>query len=390
MAQGEVIKAEPLHYRHPCGRLADLEIYAGPIRINGKITGAVEMAFDVTERIAAERQLAAQEVTARALSERLRAALEAGALGTWELDLEADRLSWDEQAAAMFGLPRKPVTMPRSDAAQFFDPEDYQVSAAAFRRSLESGGAYSMSIRGHTVSGEPRWFFVRGAVLGGDRKAVGVLQDITGDKMREIQLQEAINARDLLMREADHRIKNSLQLVASLLRMQARQVENEDAQAALGSAQARIDSIAEAHVAFQVSQSFETVAVDTMIGDICTRLALLDPAITIYQDIVKPLTLHADLAIPLGLIFSEIVTNALRHAFGPGQSGTIHISARRVEGAILIEASDDGRGFSEDTPRQGLGTTIIKTLCAKINAETKTRSVIGEGTRVTVRVPVLT
>jgi PAS domain S-box-containing protein len=388
MAKGEVTRGEPLHYKHPSGRSADLEVYAAPIRIGGRIAGAVEMAFDVTKRRAAELRLAAQEASSRALSERLRAALDAGALGTWELDLATDSLFWDEQAAAMFGLPRTAVSMARSEAVHFFEPEDYQASAAAFRQALEAEGPYATTIRGRTVLGDPRWFLVRGAVLAGDRKVVGVLQDITGAKLREIQLQEAINARDLLMREADHRIKNSLQLVASLLRMQAMRVENEDAKAALKSAQARIDSIADGHVAFQQSQSFETVAVDTMIREICTRLGLLDPAITIRQDIAGPLALHSDLAIPLGLIFSEIVTNALRHAFNPGESGAIDISAYRRDGAIVIEAADDGRGFFEDaTLRQGLGTTIIKTLCARINAETLTVSELGEGTRVTIRVP---
>lgn len=388
MRTGEIIEAEPLVYSHPDGHLADLEVYARPVRIQGRIAGAVGMAFDVTARRMSERKLAAQEATSRALSERLGAALGAGDVGTWELDLATDYITWDAQAAVLFEMPREPLIMKRCDAVRFFDPGDYAVYSEMFSRALEGSAPYdAVPMRGCTATGTAKWFIVRGAVLAADGKAVGVLQDITLEKQREIQLQEALAARDLLMREADHRIKNSLQLVASLLRMQARQVQNPGAEAALKSAEARIDAIAEGHVAFQESQSFERVALDKMIGEVCDRLGLLDPNIVIHREIEAPLILHADRAIPFGLVFSEIITNALRHAFAPGESGTIRVHARRTGGLIHVEAADDGKGYPETAPRQGLGSLIIKTLCNRINAEIETHSRPGEGTRVTIRVP---
>jgi two-component sensor histidine kinase len=387
LTSGAIVTAEPLLYRQPSGRLIDLEVYARPVRIDGRIVAAVGMAFDVTERREAERLMRESEARARAMSERLRAALEAGALGTWELDLATQTTRLDAQMAALLGLPPKAVTLPRADLGRFFEPEDRDASAAVFERALREGGAYVAEMRGRTIDGEPRWFVLRGAILAGDGKGVGVLQDMTDARRRESALRDALRSRELLMREADHRIKNSLQLVVSLLHLQAHRLDNADAKAALRGAMARIGAIADAHVAFQESQSFDTIAVDRMLGELCQRLGALDPAITMRFDPAETIALVSDQAIPLGLMVSELVTNALRHAFPQGAGGLIRVAARRVPGAILVEVADDGRGLPDATRRRGLGTTIIDALRAKTGAAVAIDSAPGAGTRVTITMP---
>ncbi|HEX4259789.1 MAG TPA: PAS domain S-box protein [Acetobacteraceae bacterium] len=217
LLRGEVTDGEGLRYRRPDGRVVELEVHAGPVRdAEGRIVAAVGMAFDVSDRVAAEL--------------RLRAALEAGALGTWEIDVASRRMRCDATMAAMFGLPAAATELTREDMRRFFDPED---RAAVFDCAAVQGepGAAEIAIR--TVQGERRWLVVRGAKLPDTGQRFGVARDITDRRMREEAASRELDERTLLLREADHRIKNSLQLVVAMLRLQADRVADPQARAAL-------------------------------------------------------------------------------------------------------------------------------------------------------------
>ena len=146
---------------------------------------------------------------------------------------------------------------------------------------------------------------------------------------RENELERALAARDLLLREADHRIKNSLQLVASLLSMQRSRSADAEAGAAFEAAISRVRAIAEAHRALFQSRDLRSVAFGRMLGDICTYVGALSPSIPIRCEASEDIEIDAERAIPLGLVVNELLTNAVRHAYPDGAVGEVIARADR-------------------------------------------------------------
>ena len=382
---GEVIRGEHVRYRRSDGRITDLEVHAGPVRgPGGNIVAAVGMAFDISERVEAERRLKESETRYRAMAERLGAAIDAGTLGLWELDLDAQRVYLDATLAAMLGLPAAPVEMDRADMLRFIHPMDQVRARDVFAGAMATGEAYADEIRTLTAQNQERWLVTRGALLPDGRKVVGVMRDVTQRREREEALQAALESREVLMREADHRIKNSLQLVTSLLRLQLNRVEDPDARSALEAATARVAAVSDAHKALQQSPDLKTVEIDAILDDLCKRVGLLNPSVAVRCEASIGLWLDAELAIPLGLIASELLTNALRHAFTPGAPGEVTLMTTSGGGNLDMVIADGGCGLPETPLRHGLGTTVVAALAKQIGATITTQSRPGEGTTITL------
>jgi PAS domain S-box-containing protein len=383
---GEIVHGEKLAYRHPDGRMVDLEVHAGPVRdAEGAIVAAVGMAFDITERVAAEQRIQESEARHRAVAERLHAAIDAGQLGLWELDLTTRHIRLDAKFARMLGLPAEPVEMPREDLQAFVQPQDQLRGTAVLNGAIAAGGSYSDELHMRTVQGEARWLVTRGTVLGDMNKVVGVVSDLTERRLREDALHDALNAREVLMHEADHRIKNSLQLVVSLLRLQISRVADPDAKNALGAAISRVAAIADAHRALQCSPDLRSIEVGSMLADLCDRVGSLNPALTVSCDADLALSMDADQAIPLGLLVSEVLTNALRHAYKPGEAGEVRLAARASGGCLELTIADGGVGLPAIQGRRGLGSTLISGLARQIGATAETRGHPGAGTTFSLR-----
>jgi PAS domain S-box-containing protein len=387
---GEVVGGEQFRYRRPDGQMADLEVYAGPVRnAAGAIVAAVGMAFDVTEKVETVRKLRESEALHRATAERLRAAIDAGALGLWELDLDRQRFWLDAAAAAMLGLPAEPIEIARTDMVQFVDPTDWERASKVFAeasdaQAISTGVRYADELRMRTAQNAPRWIVSHGALLADTRKVAGVMRDVTQRREREDALHAALAARDVLMREADHRIKNSLQLVVALLGLQLRRVADRDAKAALTAAITRVNAVADAHLALQESPDLRSIQVGRMLADLCARIGSLNPAVATTHDTDVGLWADAEQAIPLGLIASELLTNALRHAFPAGGPGTVALALAVESGTLAMTVTDDGVGMPATPTRSGLGTSVIDTLARQIDATVTRRSTPGEGTTVHV------
>jgi two-component sensor histidine kinase len=205
---------------------------------------------------------------------------------------------------------------------------------------------------------------------------------------RETELEHSLQARELLLREADHRIKNSLQLVVSLLSLQRSKLGDNETSAAIDSAISRVRAIAEAHRALHQSRDLTTVAFDQMLRDLCRHAGELSPSVAINCVAEVSLEIDAERAIPLGLIVTELLTNAIRHAYPEGASGTIEAHAARTPGHLEVSVTDRGGGIdSAAAPGRTLGTSIVQSLARQIGLEVQTVSAPGQGTAVTLRLP---
>jgi len=184
-------------------------------------------------------------------------------------------------------------------------------------------------------------------------------------------LQKSLAVQDSMMREMNHRIKNNLQLVSSLIDLQAGMVQDPSVREALDALMARINSISSLHERLYLRADMSTVELDSYLGDlaheICASFGRPDSQVRLELETVAMLV-DVSSAIPLGLITSELVMNALKYAFPSGQSGTVRVSLQRATSVGILMVVDSGIGIDASARAgDGFGTSLIKTLVAQLD-----------------------
>jgi two-component sensor histidine kinase len=198
---------------------------------------------------------------------------------------------------------------------------------------------------------------------------VGLMRALKSERDR---LARSLEEKEVLLKEVHHRVKNNLQVVASLLRMQAQGTKDEVLVRALRDSQDRVESMALIH-----EQLYETD--DLREVDLARHVSMLAANLfqsygvaseRIARDIaIDPLPLAVDRAIPAGLILNELISNALKHGFPEDRSGSISIQGGRCDGRIVLSVSDDGVGIPENVPMtkpKSLGLEIVRTLTRQL------------------------
>lgn len=184
--------------------------------------------------------------------------------------------------------------------------------------------------------------------------------------------EEDVRYRTALAREVDHRAKNALQMAAAMLQVQAARSGDGGVRAALGAAQERLARMAEVHALLY--QGSEPGSVDftaylrRLVADLSKALAPASGRVSVRVD-ADQVTWAADLVVPLALVVSEALTNALKHAFPGDRQGHVLVSLRVSGGMARLAVEDDGVGLPL-TRRQGaLGMDLVHTLAAQVGGE---------------------
>jgi two-component sensor histidine kinase len=187
---------------------------------------------------------------------------------------------------------------------------------------------------------------------------------------------EAVVARQLvLLREVNHRVANSLQLIASLVHMQAGAVRDEGAQSALRDTQARISAIMQIHRRLYTSENVASVDMGDYLEGLVSELhqslssAHRNRPIRLTAEAV---TMDADKAVSLGVIVAELVTNACKYAYGDDEDGEIRIALIHASPDTLrLTVEDDGRGFAHGVAPTGtgLGQKVISAMARSLETE---------------------
>jgi len=378
----------------PTGGLAG-SLAKGPrwISARGKVVSAggerrlLCALIDITDQVQGQEALARER-------ERLRLALAAGELAVWDYDGQTGEAKIDTQYAVTMGFDRNVRSVTRAQLGALIHPEDRRRVAAEHEAMVANGANYSIEYRIVMPSGETRWLVSQGVLMNtGDPTApgrmIGIIQDVTERKRREKELRDLAEARELLVREADHRIKNSLQLVSSLLTMQLRGINDPTAVEALRGAVTRVGAIAANHLALQGSADLTTIDLAVSLRELCAHFLALHPKVAIVCRPAEALMLDADRAIPLGLAVSEVLTNALRHAFPDRDAGTVVVEAFTERAQLTVRVSDDGVGMQPTIRGTGLGSRIISSLAAQLSATIDVESTPHAGTVVTLHLPLL-
>ena len=267
------------------------------------------------------------------------------------------------------------------------DPFEAQELASHVKDSLTGGSSMRMEVEagGAAVLLRTLPLVVHGAAAG----AAVLIRDVTEVKRRD----RALLSKDATIREIHHRVKNNLQTVAALLRLQARRTNNAEGREALNESVRRVSSIALVHDALSMSVD-EEVNLDAVVDrivPIMNDVASVDAPVRILRE-GELGVLDADRATALIMVITELVQNALEHAYDSSTPrGCVTIKSKRSARWLDVVVHDDGRGMPEGFSLEKsdrLGLQIVRTLvAAELDGSLGMHDVPSGGTDVVLRVP---
>ncbi|MGD9511543.1 MAG: sensor histidine kinase [Geminicoccaceae bacterium] len=190
----------------------------------------------------------------------------------------------------------------------------------------------------------------------------------------ESEMREARERAELMLAEVNHRVANSLALVSALAGLQARAVPDEAARAALAEMQARITAIAGVHRSLYTSADVRSVTMDVYLRSLLGELSAALGAgglLRVELAVGEGIRLATDKAVSLGVIVTELVTNALKYAYSPVVEGEIRVRLQRREnGRLELTVEDDGIGWRGAGPSSGTGVggRIISAMAANLKS----------------------
>ncbi|MHC1742548.1 MAG: MASE3 domain-containing protein [Syntrophobacteraceae bacterium] len=361
-------------HRKPDGRTVQEDVLFSPLRdANGSIFQVIAAARDVTARKEMEAQLADSE-------RRLRTLVEEAPISIMTFDVNGTIDFVNQHQLKIFDESRftkeyylgRPITelpgLVRSGRARELEPvlhgQPVVLEEVHFPAAAQGFVGYQRIKAVPLLEAE--------TVVGG----ILLREDITEQRKAMDALQESVEQKVALLREVHHRVKNNLQIVASLLNLQASRSQNPDVLAVLHDMRNRVYSMALLHEALYRSKSLARTNFAGYVEELCTQLLRSVGSETERIELnrrVAPIRLSLEQAVPCGLIINELVSNALKHGFPDGRAGKITVAVQAAgESQIHLSVRDDGVGLPdwlEVANTRTLGLKLVSGLVRQLDGE---------------------
>ncbi len=267
----------------------------------------------------------------------------------------------------------------------FISPELFDKSLSATAAALNTGVTQILSFSVDTEAGKRH--FEERFVAANDNEVIALVREVT-----DIRNAEEARRRDILLKEIHHRVKNNLQVISSLLALQANATKDPVTRRLLTESRDRVRSMGLIHEKLYQSGNERGMSFSAYVSDLAAHLRHSytgsSDAIAVKLD-VQDIALDMDSSVPCGLIINELLSNALNHAFTDGRTGTISVRLReQPQGTVELTVSDDGQGLPRgfdirSTP--SLGLRIVGSLVAQLKGTISTGP--GPGAAFTVTFP---
>ena len=318
--------------------------------------------------------------------ERLAQAQAMAHLGCWEIDLASNEIWWSDELYRIYAAEPGTFTPQLESIYELIPAEDLAMVDAAYQAAVTHGEPIDLEHRLVLPDGSVRWVHVIGEL---ERKAdgspvrlFGTTMDITGRKKNEDELErlykrtrQDAETKTILLQELNHRVKNNLAIISSILELQVSCIEEPTAKSILNSTRHRIHSIALIHDKIYHSENISSIDAREYFNSIITQLNTAygarqrDININVNIDNV-PLPLAY--AIPCGIILNELLTNAFKYSFPEGQKGEIIVEFHKNNDRFVLSVGDNGVGLPTQLDfkeAESMGLRLINILTQQIKGE---------------------
>ncbi len=350
---------ETMH-RAKDGRVYPVEIRATYVEFDGK-EYICAFATDISERKRTEESLWLSQVM-----------IDVASVGIFRSNEDARILSVNDYVACRLGYtPEELCTMTLFDLDPTLTPEFWRehrkkVTAAGFNtfesvHRCKDGSEFPVEVTVNLFK------------FGDQAFSCSFAKDITERKRSEGLIKASLAEKEVLLREIHHRVKNNLQVVSSLLYLQAQTLSDPELQSHFFESQSRICSMALAHEHLYQSKSLAEVSVRSYVESLAGQLQevfYISGQKIECRTFIGDIVFHIDKVIPCGLLITEFLSNAYKHAFVDGRNGTITISIEQVGEQFVLSVADDGVGmpagldYSQGTT---LGLQLVTALVKQHN-----------------------
>jgi two-component sensor histidine kinase/PAS domain-containing protein len=377
---GEVVIDAELLIERPDGTRIPILCNAAPVRDDADaVVGGVVAWRDIGALKRAEDDLRASEL-------RHRLALVAASMGDLEVDLETDLVERSALIDQLFGIEPGAGQLRSARLLERVQAEDRPLLDAALAAARDERRPIDVEFRLAPAGERAAWVALRGEVLDGPdgrpRRLVGVVTDVTRRKVQEQALARALEEKEAalthsqeLFGQVHHRVKNSLQLVASLLNLQGRML-GAAAETQFGEACRRVLTVAQVHERLYRTGRVSSVEFGGFLAGLCRdaeRTAMVggrDCAIEVEADRAE---LPTDKVVPLALVVNELIGNALNHAYPDGAAAHVRVGFKVLAGgACRLSVADAGVGLPdafEPTRSRSLGMKLVSALARQIEGK---------------------
>ncbi len=368
------------------GKLLEVSVTASPIRdAAGNVVGISKIARDITER----KQLQ---------SRRLLGLLEGAMDAIISVDQFMRVIHFNEAATKIFRVSSQDAI---GQPIENFIPERFR---ATHQSHVEAFGTESRTTRSMGKLGQVMGLRSNGEEFPAEASIshmenesgkifTVILRDVTERQKSTDAMRHSLQEKDALLKEVHHRVKNNLQVIASLLRLESRRSTQGDTKAVLSEMQGRIRSMSLLHESLYRSGRFASVD----LGDYLAELAanafksqlIVAGTVRLRLDLAS-VTVDIDQAIPCGLLANELISNCLKHGFPEGHEGDVTIELKQIQTTTAswrFSVSDTGVGLPpdfEDRRKHSLGLQLVSQLTAQMNGELQIEAGRPLGSKFTV------
>jgi len=300
---------------------------------------------------------------------QLREAQKIGRIGSWHWDIASDTLSCSDEALRILGIRSEEFRGRMDEMVSRIHPDERGTFTEVIRSLKPFEGEYRIVRDDGSIS----FVLLRAEVMrdskGNPKSLIGIKQDITEDKRIRESLEASIREKEFLLSEIHHRVKNNLQLISSLLRLQSRYIEDERSLEIFNECQNRVKSIALVHEKLYGSGDKMVVNLGDYIEELLAELRdMCNGRNTVFRTKLDEVNVGINTAVSIGLIVNELVTNAIKHGICSGGEVRIELSVSDGRGALVV--ADDGTGLPEgieisDPP--GFGLKLVNFMLRRIN-----------------------
>ncbi|MDO9043895.1 MAG: PAS domain S-box protein [Methanobacteriaceae archaeon] len=352
--------------------LMPMEVSTRMVYFSG-ILYSVMVARDISDRIAAEKTWKESEDYYRTIFENT-----GSATVILEKDTTISRVNTGFET--LTGYSREEIEGKKS-FKDFLHPEELPKTLKYHqmcRNKIELAPKEYETI-GFNKNGDLKYVVATIAIIPGTDKSLVSLMDITARKAAEEQIIKSLEEKDVLLKEIHHRVKNNLQIISSLLNLQAYHIKDPADLEIFKESQIRVKSMALIHEQLYQSENLASINFAEYIKNITSQLfnSYSSPTTTITLNLdLQDVNLEIETAIPCGLIINELVSNSLKHAFKNRNKGKINISLNQDSENVVLSISDDGVGFDlgKINISDSLGLKLVKTLVNQLDGSLEIRS----------------